>query len=66
MKYYIIKYLRYLLRPFPRFIIGFFVAIFSMLIAVEVLHVDRLGPEFSFGIPCGIGLKIMLDSVTKF
>ena len=65
MKYYLIKYLRYLLRPLPRFVFGLFVTISPMLIGAEVLHIKDFGPEFSFCILSGVGLKILFDSVTR-
>lgn len=64
MKYYIIKYFWYLLRPLPRFVFGFLLAVVPMLIGAEVLHIQEYGPEYYYGIVCGVGLKIMLDSVT--
>lgn len=64
MKYYIIKYLRYLLRPLPRFIFGFLLAVVPMLIGAHVLHIEVFSSEYYYGIFGGIGLKIMVDSVT--
>ena len=66
MKIYIIKFLRFMRRPLPRFAFGFLLAVVPMLIGVELLHIDEYGPQYYYGIFCGVGLKIMFDSVIDY